>query len=77
MIILSVVFTTQQIITLNGRKGTIFTQSTFQNFYDDSDSFGADDGLLFAIAVADFLNWDLSDRYGRDLSEYIEIEANL
>ena len=76
VLILTVIFTTQQIITLYGRKGTIFTQSVIQDYYDDTHNFSFDDGFRFAFAITDSRTADFSDPQGRDFSEFIEITAD-
>ena len=71
----TVIFTSQLIITLYGRKGTIFTQSVIQDYFDETDDFSEDDGFMFAFAILDGSTLDFSDHLGRDFSEYIEITA--
>ena len=46
-----------------------------QDYYDDSSTFGSDDGFRFAFAFADGSTEDFSDPLGRDFAEYIELSG--
>ena len=75
VVVLTLIFSTQLILTLLQRNGTIFTQSLILDYYDDMDSFGVEDGFRFAFAIIDANTEDYSDFQGREFADYIEISA--
>ena len=60
---------------MHHREGTLFTSTTINNT-DDRHVFTAEDGFNLAIAVYDGLMPDFSDPFGRELNEYIIVEAS-
>lgn len=70
--LLTLAFTTQSIIVLNGRLGTVFTTTVEKNA-NEGRIFDKEDGLQFAIAVIDFNGENFDDVEGREFNEYLNL----
>ena len=65
----------QQCIVLLKRKGTTFTSTNVVGYYDEDYTFGADQGLKFALSLYDLAAEDGIDAYGRPMEEFAQISA--
>ena len=74
IMLLTLAFTTQSIIVLNGRLGTVFTTTVEKNA-NEGRIFDKEDGLQFAIAVIDFNGENFDDVEGREFNEYLNLDV--
>ena len=70
VLVLTLIFTLQSIIILNGRKGTLFT-TTLEKEANADRIFTAEDGLQFAIGIIDYGSDDFEDMEGRNFNNYL------
>ena len=70
--ILTLCFTVQSIIILEGRRDTLFTTTTEKDA-NSNHIFTAEDGLQFAIGIVDYGSEDFDDVLGRKFDEYLQL----
>ena len=75
VMMLTLVFTLQGIIVLEGRRDTLFT--TTQELEANADRiFTAEDGLQFAIGIIDYAADDFEDGLGRNFNDYLILNVH-
>ena len=70
--ILTLIFTLQGIIILEGRNNTLFT-TTYEKEANADRIFTAEDGLQFAIGIVDYEGDNYEDKEGRKLEDYLHL----
>ena len=74
--LVTLIWTVQNTITLQQRNGTYFQTSTKNSYNTFEDKFTEDDGFQIAIGILDLSTYDYYDHLNRTLEEQVEIRVS-